>query len=290
MLKVRQIMIDPAKPLLVFGGPYSNLEATEALFREAFRLTLPASNIVCTGDVIAYAARPEETANLIRSSGIAVVAGNCEVQLAAGADDCGCGFEDGSACDRLSRGWYPFALAHTSKATRDWMATLPPRLDLNYCGLTLAILHGGSHQNNRFLFASETAALEAEIALARADHPCDVVIAGHAGIPFVKPLRHGTWVNAGVIGMPANDATTHGWYALLTPGETGVNLALKRLTYDHLTAAAAMRRAGHANGYARTLVTGLWPSVDVLPEAERTRTGIPIAETTYSLVPTRIAA
>lgn len=35
-----------------------------------------------------------------------------------------------------------------------------------------------------------------------------------------------------------------------------------------------MRRHGHANGYARTLITGLWPSLDVLPPAERAATGI----------------
>ncbi len=281
--KLRQIMIDPTEPLLVFGGPYSNFEATKALFRESDSLGLPRTNIICTGDVIAYAARPEETAELIRQSGIQVVAGNCEVQLAAGAEDCGCGFSDGSACDRLSRGWYPFALAHTSRATCDWMATLPPRFDLDYGGFRIAILHGGAHQNNRFLFASESAALEAEMALAAADRPCDVVIAGHAGIPFVKRLTQGTWINAGVIGMPANDATPDGWYALCTPRADGLEIALKRLAYDHVTAAAAMRRSGHANGYARTVITGIWPSFDILPEAERAQAGKPIAETTQTL-------
>lgn len=46
-------------------------------------------------------------------------------------------------------------------------------------------------------------------------------------------------------------------------------LPTHRLAYDHHGAAAAMRRCGHANGYARTLVTGLWPSLDVFPATER---------------------
>jgi hypothetical protein len=50
-------------------------------------------------------------------------------------------------------------------------------------------------------------------------------------------------------------------------------LSTRRLGYDHHGAAAAMRRTGHANSYARTLVTGLWPSLDVLPPAERAATG-----------------
>lgn len=32
-----------------------------------------------------------------------LIAGSCEENLAAGALDCGCGFEEGTACDLLSR-------------------------------------------------------------------------------------------------------------------------------------------------------------------------------------------
>ena len=40
--------------LLFFGGPYSNLEATEALLAEAVRLGIPPERIICTGDLAAY--------------------------------------------------------------------------------------------------------------------------------------------------------------------------------------------------------------------------------------------
>lgn len=271
-------MIIQERPLLVFGGPYSNLQATEALFAEAERRGIAPKNIVCTGDVVAYAANPEETARIVRDACIQVVAGNCEVQLSLEADDCACGFEADSACARLSRGWYPFALAKTSKATRTWMAGLPARLDFEFAGLRVAVLHGGARQNNRFLFASETDALEAEFALAEADKPCDLVVTGHAGIPFIEPLSRGTWLNAGVIGMPANDGTPDGWFAELTPSSDGVHIQLCRLSFDHAAAAAAMRRSGHANGYARTLITGIWPSLDILPDAEKLKTGEPLLE------------
>ena len=280
-------MIDETAPLLVFGGPYSNLQATVAIRAEAERRGIPAANVICTGDVVAYAADPEATTTLIRQWGIAVVAGNCEEQLGLGAGDCGCGFEEGSACDRLSRGWYPYALARTSMVSRTWMAALPPRIDIVYAGQRLCVLHGGATESNRFLFASETARLDAEFELANRAGPCDIVLAGHAGIPFIAPLTNGLWVNAGVIGMPANDGTSAGWYALIDhPGDHRggrIRLRLRRLAYDHISAAAAMRRAGHANSYARTMITGVWPSHDVLPDAERSSTGIPLAEITHNL-------
>ncbi len=269
-------MIDDNAPLLVFGGPYSNLQATAAMQAKARHLGVPDGNVICTGDVVAYAAAPEETAQLICDWGIRVVAGNCEEQLADGAADCGCGFEAGSVCDRLSRGWYPYALSQTSTKTRAWMAGLPSRLDINYGGASICVLHGGAAQNNRFLFASERARLEAEFAAASHAGGCDIVLAGHAGIPFVAPLTAGYWVNAGVIGMPANDGTPDGWYALLDQSDGGMHVSLHRLAYDHITAAAAMRRAGHADGYARTMITGIWPSHDVLPDTERRATGQPL--------------
>ena len=271
-------MIDESCALLIFGGPYSNLQATQAMRTESERRGIPPGNIICTGDVVAYAAQPEETVQLIRDWGVQVVAGNCEEQLAEGLPDCGCGFEEGSTCDLLSRGWYPYALSRTSVASRAWMGTLPARLDVVYAGLRLCVLHGGAEQNNQFLFASETNALEAEFSAASRRSDCDVVIAGHAGIPFIAPLRRGTWVNAGVIGMPANDGTADVWYATLETGLDRTSIQLHRLPYDAMSAAAEMRRAGHANGYARTMITGIWPSHDVLPAPERAVTGTAIAE------------
>src|SRR5215831_7577402 len=87
-----------AGPVAVFGGPYSNLEATRAFLDEVSRLAIPASNVVCTGDIIAYGADASATLAQVRASGCHVVMGNVEENLAAGAADCGCGFDEGSTC------------------------------------------------------------------------------------------------------------------------------------------------------------------------------------------------
>ena len=121
-------------PVLVFGGPYSNLQATEALLAEAARLSIPPARMICTGDVVAYGADPTATLDRIIGSGCFVVAGNCEENLSAGRSDCGCGFEEGSACDLLSRAWYPYAAARVTDAYRRWMAALPSRLVLEIGG------------------------------------------------------------------------------------------------------------------------------------------------------------
>ena len=277
--------IEAKLPLLVFGGPYSNLRALAALRQRADELGIPAAQTICTGDVVAYCAEPEETTRAVRDWGCHVIAGNCEEQLAETSDNCACGFEPGTECDTLAKGWYPFANARMSGESRAWMAALPKTLTFTAGGLSFRVIHGGVDVINHFVFASQRDVLAEE--LERAD--ADVVIAGHAGVPFIEKVGSGIWFNPGVIGMPANDGTPDAWYGLIRWEDGHIVLSTHRLAYDHHAAAAAMRRCGHANGYARTLVTGLWPSLDVFPPAERAATGRKLRPRTL-LVPASAAA
>jgi hypothetical protein len=106
----------------------------------------------------------------------------------------------------------------------------------------------------------------------------DAVIAGHTGLPFSRVLGDRLWHNPGSLGLPANDGTPRGWYSVLESAGDGVRLRHLSFRYDHDTAAAKMRAAGLPEGYAACLETGLWPSLDVLPEAEQASTGRVLAE------------
>jgi predicted phosphodiesterase len=258
-----------AGPVLLFGGNYSNRHATAALIAEAARLDIPASNTICTGDIVAYCAEPQATVALMRDWGVAVVMGNCEESLAAGAADCGCGFAEGTMCSALSDAWYRYSLAHLDRESAEWMGTLPRSIRFTAGGRRFLCIHGGVDVINRFVFASQADAIAAELDLAGVD----CVIAGHCGIPFTVRLDDRVWHNAGAIGMPANDGTPSTWYSLLTPTADGVRLEHRPLAYEHAAAAAAMRAAGLPEGYARGLETGLWPSEDALPAAERAQRG-----------------
>jgi hypothetical protein len=258
-------------PVLVFGGPYSNLEAAEAIRAEAARLGIPPARTIATGDVVAYCADPGATVALIRDWGIPVVMGNVEESLGAGAGDCSCNFTPGSACDRLSAAWYAHAESQVSADDRRWMAGLPRLVRFTLGGRRLAAIHGAVSRINGWVFASTPADVKLrEIALAGADG----VVAGHGGLPFVDFPGGRLWCNAGTVGMPANDGTARVWYALLSPAPAGVvTVELRSLAYDQRFAAQKMRKAGLAEAYARTLETGLWPPVDFLPPPEQAQTG-----------------
>jgi predicted aconitase len=125
-------VVKVTEPLLVFGGPYSNLEATEALLEEARRRAVPPGNIVCPGDLVAYCADPQGVIDLLRNSGIRIVMGNCEESLAARAAECGCGFAEDSACAALSGQWYPYADRNVDTESRLWMGSLPRHSSLRW--------------------------------------------------------------------------------------------------------------------------------------------------------------
>ncbi len=265
--------VHAAGAVIVFGGPYSNLSATVALFDEARRLGVPPSRIICTGDLAAYCGSPAETIDLVRRSGIAVVMGNCDEQLGNDGEDCGCGFPSGSACERLSAAWFRFASATIGTESRNWMAALPRRLDLEIAGRRLAVVHGGVSQINSFIFASTPLDVKrGELDLAG----CDGVIAGHCGLPFTQFIGARMWHNAGVIGMPANDGTPNVWYSLLTPTAKGLRIEHRALPYTHEEASRTMLAAGLPPYYRDALASGLWPNCDILPEAERDFQGVPL--------------
>lgn len=256
--------------ILIFGGPYSNLAATKAMREKANSLGIPADRIICTGDLVAYCGEPVETIDIIRDWGISVVMGNCEESLAQESDDCGCGFDEGSACSILSVTWYEFANALINSAQRQWMAGLSRAIDFQYQGFDFRIIHAGVSSINQFIFESDSL-------VAKADQieqtGVDVIIGGHSGIPFGQKIDNRYWLNAGVIGMPANDGSAEVWYMLLSPSEQGFNTSWHRLPYDFEQSRITTARAGMSE-YAEALATGLWPSMDVLPDKERQQRGM----------------
>lgn len=269
-------------PLLVFGGVYSNLPALKALMNLAKAQGIPASNIICTGDIVAYCAEPEACVQAIRDWGIACIAGNVELQLVSDAEDCGCNFEDNTRCDLFSKNWYPYAKRHLSQASLDWLSQLPLLLELEYAGKNTCVLHGSYEQTAGFVFKSTPWAYKAaQLEWAKAE----VVLAGHCGLPFHDAHEGRYWINAGVIGMPANDGSTQVWYALLDDAGGTLTVQHHAYTYDYERTASLMEAEGLPQAYAHTLRTGLWDNCDILPPTETQQQGQALTFSAKALLP-----
>lgn len=253
--------------VLLFGGPYGNVQATRAVFDWACNARITQDHMICTGDIVAYCGAPAASVAAVRTSGCAVIAGNCEVQLAQNADNCGCGFEEGTTCDRLSVAWYAFARKYLDADARDWMADLPDVVTFIHHGKRYGVIHGGARDVAEFIwqtdddavFAREWSALEDVVG------PVDAVVCGHSGLPFVRETPRGVWLNAGVIGMPPHDGGGDTRFAVLRRGQIGI----ERLQYDVSGAVDDMDDAGLPPDYRDALRSGYWPSEDILPLALR---------------------
>ena len=150
------------------------------------------------------------------------------------------------------------------------MRSLPKTMTFQLGGLKFAVIHGGVENISEFVFHSSCDQSKSQW-LAHLDVDC--VIGGHCGIPFGNTLTNGYWLNAGVIGMPANDGSLDGWYLILHPEPDHIVARWYRLPFDTGSTVSAMERAGLSAPYRDALSQGLWPSMDVLPLTERNQQG-----------------
>ena len=254
------------KKLLVFGGVYSNLQALEALIKVAEQHNISPDNCICTGDIIGYCAQPKETLDTFKKWGCQSISGNVEVQLSEGEPHCGCDFKAGSRCDSFSQLWYPFAQQQLEPKHITFLKSLPDSIRFEFAGQTCSVVHGSHFNISEFIFKSTPWSIKAPNFKATNS---SVILAGHCGLPFYHQTNNLLWLNAGVIGMPANDGSPQVWYAILE--DINGQLAYKHynLDYDFRTTSALMKQQNLPEEYARTIITGIWDNTEILPDIEK---------------------
>ncbi len=269
-----------AKALYFFGGPYSNLQATRELQKILNERNISPKNIFCTGDTTAYCANPNETLSLLEEWGITSIQGNVEQQIINDEDTCGCNFKEGSECDLLSNNWYNFIRENISEKSLSYLKTFPEQLEIETKLGGIRIIHGGVENISKFFFEKTSIkSFQEELSLVRSD--TSIIVAGHSGIPFAKNIGEKVWLNTGVIGMPANDGTKRAWYLeLIIEEEMTANL--KSFTYDSQAASKSMLESKLPREYANSLLSGLWPSQDMIPAEQRSSQGVPLLELSFS--------
>src|SRR6266704_4998529 len=124
---------------------HANLPALDAVLDDvASRTAVDATYHL--GDLVGYAPWPNEVVQLIRTRGIAGVAGNYDSTVATDYRHCGCRYEDPRQ-EELSHLSYEWTRRHTSAATKTWLGALPFRIDLrplggHVPGPTVTLIHG----------------------------------------------------------------------------------------------------------------------------------------------------
>ncbi len=254
----------------LFGGVYNNYWGLRAVIDDAAQRGVELA--LCLGDMGGFGPSPQRIVPLLDEAEIPCLAGNYDISVAQGLEDCGCGYTD-PVDNYYAQISYAHTFGNTPADHRAWLGMLPHQARLRIGDHVVQCCHGSPRRTNEFLWESATS----DAALHRFLNDCDAdaVAFTHTGIKWHRvlngPTGHRHAVNVGVIGRPENDGTTAVWYAILkaTPE---LEVEFVRLDYDHETLAAEMRAERLPEEFVKTTLGGWWTTcLEVLPAKERAR-------------------
>ena len=258
----------PYHRVAVFGGVYSNHLALRALLDEARRRGAEA--VYCLGDLGGFGPNPEKVRPLLERGGVRTIQGNYEQSLAAGAEDCNCGYTD-PRDNHFAALSYAYTAARCSDEFKRWMGRLPGRRRIRVGRRELLLVHGSPRRVNEFLFESTAPAPFLERLLE--EQRCDGFLCAHSGMHWHRRLPGGgDAINVGVIGRPANDGRCCVWWCLLEDRDGELSVELLPLDYDHEALAREMREERLPEEFVETVLSGWWTTcLEILPARERER-------------------
>ncbi len=196
------------------------------------------------------------------------IAGNYDVAIGRGDDDCGCGYLD-PRDNEFAQLIYDFTKAHTSADYAAWMRTLDIEHRETVEGLDVHFVHGSPLVLNDFFWESLD---DDEVELRVKTSGADVLCCTHTGLPWIKRVGECLVVNVGALGRPANDGRREVWYAVIDIDDGHAEAELVALAYDWQAHAASMRAAGLPEPFVETVETGWWTTcLEVVPPLERSR-------------------
>jgi predicted phosphodiesterase len=171
--------------------------------------------VVCAGDVANFGPQPNECISLLAERNITSVQGNSdrEILLPSPANQ---HTDERTTQITAINDWCRERL---TSASRQWLATLPPRLTP---APGVLIVHGGVEEPDEIVDAN-----------ARPSFPqgVSVVGAGHLHVPFVTHSKQGIWANAGSAGHSC-DGDPRAAVVILEQQSQGWEALVHRISFD----------------------------------------------------------
>ena len=252
--------------IAAFGGAYANPYALRAMLGDA--RARGCARIFNLGDLGGFGAECDAIWPLLTEFGVESIAGNYDIAIGRGDEDCGCGYAS-ERDNEFAQLMYDHTRAATGGDFAGWMRGLPGELRETIEGIDLHAVHGSPLAVNDFLWESLG---DEELRLRVRESGADVLLCTHTGIPWQRELDGTLVVNVGAVGRPANDGRRETSYALLDLQDGVARAELARVSYDWRAQAESMRAAGLPEVFVETIETGWWTTcLEVVPPRERAR-------------------
>jgi predicted phosphodiesterase len=244
--------------IVLLSDVHANLPALDAVLTDIERRA-PRTPIYHLGDLVGYAPWPNEVVDRLRAAGIPGVAGNYDSTTATAYKHCGCRYEDPRQ-EELSHLSYAWTLAHTSESSRQWLGTLPFRLDVRPAGghlggPTVILVHGNPALNTFYWTEDRGDDFNLKMARQAGARPGDVVAFGHTHKPWHRAVNGIHFVNTGSVGRP-KDGDWRAGYVVLDVAASAVTVEFIRVEYDLERAMRGVRESDLPDDFAEYLRTG----------------------------------
>lgn len=252
--------------IAAFGGAYANPYALGAMLADA--RARGCERIFNLGDLGGFGAECDAVWPLLEQHGVESIAGNYDVAIGRGDDDCGCGYTS-DRDNEFAQLMYDHTRAATGADLAAWMHELPGEHREEIGGVDVHLVHGSPLAVNDFLWESlDDDELRMRLGLSGAD----LLLCTHTGIPWQRRVDGTLVVNVGAVGRPANDGRRETWYAVVDLADGAASAELVPIAYDWRAQAASMRAAEMPEPFVETIETGWWTTcLEVVPPPERAR-------------------
>jgi predicted phosphodiesterase len=210
-----------------------------------------AATVVAAGDLVGSGPHPVEVVRLLMRRNVRAVRGNVERKLLALIAS---GEKLKPRLKKKRSGHLAWTALRLGEAEREWLAALPPQLDLGLAGTAVRVVHGSARSDEEYVFPSVTS--HALPALAGEPRP-DVLVCGHSHIPFARRVGGVRVVNCGSVGRPV-DGDPRGSLAVLDVSARGATrVALLRFAYPVEETARDLEARGVPGAVPEELALGV---------------------------------
>ena len=235
--------------IAIISDIHGNLTALDAVLADL--RTRPVDATYCLGDLVGYAAHPNEVTERIRAEGIPTIMGNYDDGVGFERDECGCAYTnpvDRELGDR-SLAWTKATVTAENKA---FLRTLVSEIRFDADGRRVQLVHGSPRRINEYLFEDRPISSFQRLA---ASSNADIIVFGHTHKPYTKVVDDVLFVNAGSVGKP-KDGDWRACYIILDPSHATSPVEFIRVPYDVAREAAAIRASDLPDKFAVDIETG----------------------------------
>lgn len=106
--------------------------------------------IVCTGDLVGYATRPNKVIETIRKNKVVTIMGNYDDAIVNFRLVCGCDYPDSKDAQKASLS-ISFTLENTSDENKAYLRNLPKEFILTFNNKSIRFVHGSTRLINEYL-------------------------------------------------------------------------------------------------------------------------------------------